>query len=96
MLEMMASGVRGFRRNAKDIDERGVDKTFGAGDAYEYLAPVINTDVCIAWLIQQVEQKGAKMLVGIWPPNVGIAMVDCGVQLDSQPSPTSVTHLYDN
>lgn len=61
MLEIMSSGVRGFRRDAGIIKERNVDETYGAIDAYEHLAPVIDTDQAMEWLTTLVEQKGAKL-----------------------------------
>jgi D-amino-acid oxidase len=61
MTEIMASGIRGFRRNASIITERGIDKTYGAVDAYEHLAPVIDTDRAMEWLTNLVAQKGAKL-----------------------------------
>ena len=62
MLEIMSSGVRGFRRDARIIKERNVDETYGAIDAYEHLAPVIDTDQAMGWLTRLVEQKGAKLV----------------------------------
>lgn len=62
MLELMSSGVRGFRRDASIIKERNVDETYGAIDAYEHLAPVIDTDQAMKWLTRLVEQKGANLI----------------------------------
>ena len=59
MAEIMASGVRGFRRGAALLDERRVNKSYGAVDAYELLAPIIDTDKAMGWLMQLVERKGA-------------------------------------
>ncbi|KAI0484111.1 nucleotide-binding domain-containing protein [Xylariaceae sp. FL0804] len=72
MREIMASGVRGFWRGGADIvDARGVDPAgysdgAGAGvmDAYELLAPVIDTDRAMRWLTELVEQKGAGLVTG--------------------------------
>lgn len=61
MLEIMSSGVRGFRRDARIIKERKIAETYGAIDAYEHLAPVIDTDQAMEWLTRLVEQKGAKI-----------------------------------
>ncbi|KAK7540662.1 FAD dependent oxidoreductase [Phyllosticta citribraziliensis] len=61
MLEIMASGIRGFRRGASIIKERRVDANYGAVDAYEHLAPIIDTDVCMAFLKDLVVSKGAKV-----------------------------------
>ncbi|KAI1471013.1 FAD dependent oxidoreductase [Daldinia caldariorum] len=62
MTEIMASGVRGFYRGADIIDERGVDPSYGAIDAYELLAPVIDTDKAMVWLTELVESKGASLI----------------------------------
>ena len=61
MLEIKSSGVRGFRHDAGIIKERNVDPTYGAIDAYEHHAPVIDTDQAMEWLTRLVEQKGAKL-----------------------------------
>ncbi|KAI1411000.1 FAD dependent oxidoreductase [Hypoxylon sp. FL1857] len=62
MTEIMASGVRGFYRGADIIDERGIDPSYGAVDAYELLAPVIDTDKAMQWLMELVENKGANLV----------------------------------
>lgn len=62
MFELASSGVRGFRRDATIIKERGVSDAYGAVDAYEHLAPVIDTDRAMEWLTKLVEQKGAKLV----------------------------------
>lgn len=62
MLEIMSSGVRGFRRDASIIKDRGIDPSYGAVDAYEHLAPVIDTDQSMKWLTWLVEQKGAELI----------------------------------
>ncbi|KAI0834291.1 FAD dependent oxidoreductase [Hypoxylon sp. FL0890] len=62
MTEIMASGVRGFYRGADIIDERGIDPSYGAVDAYELLAPVIDTDKAMQWLMELVENKGANFV----------------------------------
>ncbi|KAK8053995.1 hypothetical protein PG996_013296 [Apiospora saccharicola] len=63
MLEIMASGVRGFRRDAAAImKERRVSRDYGAVDAYEHLAPVIDTDACMKFLTELVAAKGAQLV----------------------------------
>lgn len=62
MAEIMVSGVRGFRRGAELLDERRVDRSYGAVDAYELLAPIIDTDKAMGWLMQLVERKGAVLV----------------------------------
>ncbi|KAL0567892.1 hypothetical protein V5O48_014098 [Marasmius crinis-equi] len=62
MNEIKSSGVRGFRRSPNLIPERRVDPDHGGVDAYEILAPVIDTDAAMAWLMRLVVAKGAAML----------------------------------
>jgi glycine/D-amino acid oxidase-like deaminating enzyme len=62
MMEIMASGVRGFRRDPTIIQERGVDEGYGAVDVYEHLAPIIDTDVCMGFLKTLVTAKGAELI----------------------------------
>lgn len=62
MKEIMASGVRGFHRGTDLIKKRNVESSYGAVDAYEHLAPIIDTDQCMAWLMELVEAKGAMMI----------------------------------
>lgn len=60
MLEIMASGVRGFRRDPAIMKERHVNMAYGAVDAYEHLAPIIDTDVAMTFLMDLVVAKGAQ------------------------------------
>lgn len=62
MKEIMSTGVRGFRRDPAIITERRVNPAYGAVDAYEHLAPIIDTDVCMAFLKDLVTAKGAKLI----------------------------------
>jgi glycine/D-amino acid oxidase-like deaminating enzyme len=62
MLEILSSGVRGFRRDLVIIKERRVNPAYGAVDAYEHLAPIIDTDVCMEFLKNIVTAKGAKLV----------------------------------
>ncbi len=62
MAEIMASGVRGFYRGSDIIDDRGVDPSYGAIDAYELMAPIIDTDKAMHWLTSLVESKGARFV----------------------------------
>lgn len=59
MAEIMMSGVRGFRHDPKLVEQRGVAPGYGAVDAYELLAPVIDTDQAMLWLTSLVHSKGA-------------------------------------
>ncbi|KAI1281690.1 DAO-domain-containing protein [Xylaria sp. FL0933] len=62
MAEIMASGVRGFYRGSDIIDDRGVDPSYGAVDAYELMAPIIDTDKAMHWLTSLVQSKGARFV----------------------------------
>ncbi|KAF3761687.1 FAD dependent oxidoreductase [Cryphonectria parasitica EP155] len=59
MAEIISSGVKGFRHDRKLIEQRRVDPTYGAVDAYELLAPIIDTDQAMMWLMSVVLSKGA-------------------------------------
>ena len=62
MKEIMASGVRGFVRSSHIMEKRHIDPRYGAVDAYEHLAPIIDTDQCMAWLMKLVQAKGATLV----------------------------------
>lgn len=66
MKEIMASGVRGFRRAPDIVVERRVNRIYGktgsVADAYEILSPVIDTDIAMAWLMGLVKGKGANLI----------------------------------
>ncbi|KAK9772217.1 putative Nucleotide-binding domain-containing protein [Seiridium cardinale] len=62
MMEIMKSGVRGFYRGADLLDERRVDASYGAVDAYELMAPIIDTDKAMEWLTSLVHSKGAQLV----------------------------------
>ena len=65
MREIKGSGVIGFRRDPDMIREFDVSSTYGAIDAYEHLAPVIDTDRCMAFLTELVRGKGATLVTEI-------------------------------
>lgn len=62
MTEIMASGVRGFRRDPHLIEERRCDRSYGVVDAYELVVPIIDTDQAMEWLTELVAGKGAKYI----------------------------------
>ncbi|KAG7092992.1 hypothetical protein E1B28_009291 [Marasmius oreades] len=62
MQEIMASGVVGFRRGRDLISEHNVDPENGGVDAYGIMAPIIDTDAAMAWLMDLVKAKGAQMI----------------------------------
>ncbi|KAH8677618.1 nucleotide-binding domain-containing protein [Xylariales sp. PMI_506] len=62
MAEIMACGVRGFYRGADLIEERRVNPSYGAVDAYELIAPIIDTDQGMEWLTSLMRSKGAQLV----------------------------------
>lgn len=62
--ELYRSGVRGVCRDPDLIRKHNVDPSFGAVDAYKHLAPVIDTDRCMTWLMDLVQSKGAELVTG--------------------------------
>ncbi|THU84783.1 FAD dependent oxidoreductase, partial [Dendrothele bispora CBS 962.96] len=62
MQEIMACGVRGFRRDPGLVQKRDVNPLYGAVDAYEHLAPTIDTDHAMSWLKGLVKSKGAELV----------------------------------
>ncbi|KAI1929812.1 hypothetical protein LOZ65_001640 [Ophidiomyces ophidiicola] len=62
MVEIEQTGVRGFRRSKDLIRDRNVNPDFGVVDAYEHLAPIIDTDRAMGWLMSLVRSKGAAFI----------------------------------
>ncbi|KAF1989695.1 FAD dependent oxidoreductase [Aulographum hederae CBS 113979] len=61
MNEIMASGVKGFRRSAGLAKECGVNPEEKIADAYQILSPIIDSDQGMQWLMKLVQDKGAKL-----------------------------------
>lgn len=53
--------VRGFRHDPSLISEHGVSPAAGVVDAYSYLAPMIDTDRYMGWLMRQVQEAGCQV-----------------------------------
>lgn len=62
MLEIISRGVRGFRHDPAIINERRINPDYGVVDAYEHVAPVIDTDKCMYFLKSLVTSKGATLV----------------------------------
>ena len=62
MLEIQKSNIRGFNRDPSLVYERGVNVDYGVVDAYEHLAPIIDTDQAMSWLTGFVQAKGANLI----------------------------------
>ncbi|KAJ7141739.1 nucleotide-binding domain-containing protein [Mycena crocata] len=60
MKETMASGIRGFRRDPRLVEERRCNRAYGVVDAYEVLAPV--NAAAMDWLSQLVGSKGGEFI----------------------------------
>ena len=60
MCEIQRSGARGFNHAPDLIAKEGVSPDYGVVDAYELLAPVIDTDRSMELLMALTESKGAK------------------------------------
>jgi D-amino-acid oxidase len=54
--------VDGFRHDPALAAENGVDPAVGVRDAYRYLAPMIDTDTYLEWLLGQVIDEGCKVV----------------------------------
>jgi D-amino-acid oxidase len=61
MLELRRN-VPGYRRGASLAEEYGVNPDAGVRDAYTYLAPMIDTDTYMGWLLEQVEKGGCQIV----------------------------------
>ncbi len=57
----LAARVRGFRRDAALIAEHGIGPRQELGDAYQHLAPMIDTDVYLRWLLASVKEAGCTI-----------------------------------
>ena len=61
-MEELQSKVQGFRHDAALIREHGVNENIGLKDAYTYLAPMVDTDAYMKWLLFKVQGMGCVML----------------------------------
>ena len=62
MQEIMKTRIRGFNRDANLAIKHNIDPSYGVVDAYEHLAPTIDTDQAMSWLMEVVKAKGAKLV----------------------------------
>jgi D-amino-acid oxidase len=58
----LASKVRQFRHDPALIVENHVNTDLGLRDAYAYLAPMIDTDVYMPWLLAEVQRAGCRII----------------------------------
>lgn len=61
-MEEIQRHVKGFRHDTALITERQINQNIGLKDAYRHLAPMIDTDAYMKWLLAQVQQAGCTML----------------------------------
>lgn len=53
--------VLGFVHDRSLIEKNGVNPHLGFSDAYQFLAPVIDTDIYMEWLFEEVKSAGCKI-----------------------------------
>ncbi len=58
----VADKVQQFRHDPSLIQENGVNPTLGLRDAYAYLAPMIDTDVYMRWLLAVARRTGCLIV----------------------------------
>jgi len=58
----VAAVARGFRHDPHLITENGINPNLGLVDAYTHLAPMIDTDRYLAWLIEGVKRSGCRLV----------------------------------
>ncbi len=61
-MKEMESKLKGFRYDYKLIEENSVSTKIGLKDAYEHLAPVVDTDIYMAWLWKEIKKLGGKVI----------------------------------
>jgi D-amino-acid oxidase len=61
-MEEIQSHVKGFRHDSALIIEYQVNQNIGLKDAYRHLAPMVDTDTYMSWLLDQVQEAGCVVL----------------------------------
>jgi D-amino-acid oxidase len=59
----LADNVLGFVHSAEMIKDNGVNPHAGVVDAYSFLAPMVDTDRYLSWLLRQVTLAGCTLLL---------------------------------
>jgi D-amino-acid oxidase len=62
-MQELAGNVLGFVHNAEMIEGNGVNPDAGVVDAYCFLAPMVDTDRYLSWLLRQVTLAGCTLLL---------------------------------
>jgi D-amino-acid oxidase len=63
-MEELAAKVRGFRHDAALVAENKINPRLGLCDAYTHLAPMIDTDVHMQWLLEEACRAGCRIIEG--------------------------------
>jgi D-amino-acid oxidase len=63
-MEELRTRVRGFRHDVALIAENGSNPEMGLCDAYTHLAPMVDTDVYLPWLLGEVRRAGCCVVEG--------------------------------
>jgi D-amino-acid oxidase len=63
-MDELKAKVRGFRHDAALIADHGVNPRLGLSDAYTHLAPMVDTDTYLGWLLGEVRKAGCRVLTG--------------------------------
>jgi D-amino-acid oxidase len=61
-MDELSAFVGGFRHDPALIRENGVNPELGLRDAYTHLAPMVDTDVYMRWLLGEVRNEGCRIL----------------------------------
>jgi D-amino-acid oxidase len=63
-MEDLKDKVGGFRHDRALIAEHGINPELGLQDAYTHLAPMVDTDTYLQWLLRETRQKGCRVVEG--------------------------------
>jgi D-amino-acid oxidase len=58
----ISANVPGFVRDPGLIEQNGVNSAIGLCDAYSHLAPMVDTDIYMEWLLRQVKAAGTQII----------------------------------
>src|SRR5436853_3598805 len=61
-MEKIQSEVKAFRNDPPLITEHQINHDIGLKDAYRHLAPMVDTDAYMKWLLAQVKEAGCLVL----------------------------------
>jgi D-amino-acid oxidase len=61
-MDELKGKVKEFRHDAALIGEHGVNPGLGLSDAYTHLAPMVDTDRYMSWLLEEARKAGCRVL----------------------------------